>query len=115
MKAACTLSTYGHRHRMRAPWHDRTAWVVERGHPGMLDHMDRTKSDYSTAEQAEEALVSRADLVVAPPHEQDKNAREDVFEVDEQVHRVLEVVVFTHLVLVDHLLRIVSDVQSEER
>lgn len=122
LKAACTLSTHGHRHRMRvharamARPHcvGRGAWSPV-GHPGMFDHMDRTKSDYSTAEQAEEALVSRADLVVAPPHEQDKNAREDVFEVDEQVHRVLEVVVFTHLVLVDHLLRIVSDVQSEER
>ena len=35
-------------------------------------------------------------------------------EVDEEVEGVLEVVVLAHLVLVDHLLRVVRNVQREE-
>ena len=55
----------------------------------------------------------RGRLFVAP-HEQDEHAREDHLEVDEEVDRVLEVVVLAHLVLVDHLLRVVRDVQREQ-
>ena len=54
-----------------------------------------------------------ARLFIAP-HEQDEHAREDHLEVDEEVDRVLEVVVLAHLVLVDHLLRVVRDVQREQ-
>ena len=60
------------------------------------------------------ARARAAGRLFIAPHEQDEHAREDHLEVEEEVDRVLEVVVLAHLVLIDHLLRVVRDVQREE-
>ena len=56
----------------------------------------------------------RAELVVpAREHQQLEHSREDNLEVYEQVDGMLEMIVDPHVELIDHLLRVVGDVERE--
>jgi len=49
--------------------------------------------------------------LVVPQHKYGEDSREDDLEIDKEINCMLEVIVLAHLVLVNHLLRVISNVR----